>query len=230
MPTADLAQGDLARADHARDQPRLRMTSLEAGGGNFEARSSHTRLTRARSPRRGARARIRPAVCSDMRTTDHGGACPQGYFLESIRAGACELSRAPGLGKGYGFVPFAFMPWPNTRIGASSLKARRRHRGRLPPLAGIWRLRGEKRRPVPRPLVILEADAPSCGASCSRDVEGAPRAAAPDDEYEAPARQRLAPEGERWRCRAAPPCLCAERQRRLESDLYLKSALVSTIC
>ena len=52
-----------------------------------------------------------------------------------------------------------------------------------------------------------------------RDVEGAPRAAAPDDEYEAPARRRLAPEGERWRRRAAPPCLCAERQRLLESDL-----------
>ena len=135
------------------------------------------------------------------------------------RAGACKRSRASGLGKGYGFAPFAFVPWHNTCVGASSSKARRIHRGRPRSPARMWRSRVEKRRPVPRPLVILKAAALSCGASCSRDVEGAPRAAAPDDEYEAPARRRLAPEGERWRRRAAPPCLCAERQRLLESDL-----------
>ena len=121
------------------------------------------------------------------------------------------------------------MPWHNTRAGASFSKARRSHRGRPRPPARMWRSRVEKRRPVPRPLVILKAAALSCGASCSRDVEGAPRAAAPDDEYEAPARQRLAPEGERWRCRAAPPCLCAERQRRLESDLYLERLSLSSL-
>ena len=175
---------------------------------------------------------------------------PNGYFLDKIRAlvplprrsraGACERSRASGLGKGYGFAPFAFMPWHNTRAGASSSKARRSHRGCPRPPACIWCSRVKKRRPVPRPLVILKAAALSCGASCSRDVEGAPRAAAPDDEYEAPARRRLAPEGEQWRRRAAPPCLCAERQRLLESDLsrdYLSRVCslalayrVSTIC
>ena len=102
---------------------------------------------------------------------------------------------------------------------ASSSNARRSHCRQPRPPARTWRLRAKKRHPVLQPLVILKAAALSCGASCSRDVEGAPRAAAPDDEYEAPARQRLAPEGERWRCRAAPPCLCAERQRQLKSDL-----------